>query len=224
MITIPEIQDIIMSNNPHGYYHTYKQEEQGYWQYIPDWIIQYSYNNRLKNFIDIGMAYGTLGIFTKLNTDANFYGIDFVKYASDELIQKYDINYKLANIELDNFDEYYEKFDMCIFTETLEHMRYSPINVLTKIKNMLTKNGVIMLTTPDSSSKWGRVKKYYADWKHMLLPYPIPRMQFKDEHIYQFSILELKEIFDICKLKIDKWELSEPREGYRHFNIQLSKK
>jgi SAM-dependent methyltransferase len=222
MITIPEIQDIIMSNNPNGYYSTYKQYEQGYWEYIPDWIIQYSHNNRTRNFIDCGVAYGTLGMFTKLNIGANFYAIDFVKYMSDELIQKYDINYKLANIELDDFNEWYGKFDCCIFTEALEHMRHSPINVLTKIKNMLTKNGVIFLTTPTQET-WGKITKYYADWKHMLFPYPIPNRKFLDEHVYVYSENELLEIFDIAGLKIDKWQLSEGQKGLKHFNIQLSK-
>jgi SAM-dependent methyltransferase len=217
MITIPEVQDIIMQNNPHGYYHIYNQYEELYWGKILEWILELK---SVRNILDIGCAYLSLGLFSKLNHNAELYAIDFVQYASNELINKYNINYKISNIELDEFP-WNTKFDQINITEVLEHLRYSPLYTLNKLKDLLTDNGVIFMSTPDSESSWGKVTKFYNTWEDM--PYPDKNIILPDEHIYTFALSELLSIFYIVGLKVDKLDYSESGEGLKHFNIQLSK-
>ena len=215
MISIKETQQIILQNNPHGYYSTYMQYEQSYWSNIPSWILK---QNNITNVLDIGCAYGSIGLFTKFNTNADLYCIDFMKYMSDELIEKYDINYQINNIETDAFP-FSQKYDLIIFTEILEHLNYSPITTLEKIANLLTDNGVIMLSTP-SAEYWGKLP-YYNSWKDM--PNIDQEIEIKDQHIYQFNLDELKKIIKIVGLKIDKMQMSSGTNGLKHFNMQLSK-
>jgi len=220
MITIPEIQDIIMSNNPHSYYHIYKQYEQSYWKHIPNWILEHCRNNNIKNCIDLGIAYGTLGLYTKLFTNCNVYGIDFVKYISDDLVNKYNINYQLKNIELEEFN-YDTKFEIVLFTEVFEHLNFNPIKTMQKINSILSDNGKVFFSTPDSASKWGKIN-IYQTYKEM--PEPNSNIEIKDAHIYQYNIDELKKIFNLSGFKIDKLDYSESGKNLRHFNIQLSKR
>jgi 2-polyprenyl-3-methyl-5-hydroxy-6-metoxy-1,4-benzoquinol methylase len=216
MITIPEIQNIILNTNPHSYYETYMKYENNYWNNIPQWIIDYSKNKKINNILDIGCGYGTLGLFTKLNTNANLYCIDFMQYASNDLIEKYNINYKLNNIETEEFP-WDIKFEICNFTEIFEHLNCNCIKTLTKIKNLLTDDGVIFFSTPNAST-WGKLNQYNS-WKD------IPEIVdiLEDKHIYQYFESELFEIFKMVGLKIDKSKLSKSINGFDHFNIQLSK-
>jgi SAM-dependent methyltransferase len=214
-------QSEISALNPNGYYETYKKYEFGYWQHIPEWIYEYCQENNVKQTIDCGMAYGSLGLYVKLISGCDLFGIDFIKYISDELINKYNIKYQIKNMELESLDEFNGKFDLILFTEVLEHMRYSPLSILRKIRNLLISNGVIMLSTPDSSSGWGKITKFYKSWRDM--PEPDRNIVLPDQHIYQFDIFELKEIFNIVGLKIDKLDYSKSGKDLRHFNMLLSK-
>ena len=221
MISIQDVQDILSDekNNPHGYYNVYKKYETAYWEFIPRWILRYAKTKEVKNVLDIGIAYGTLGLFAKLNTGCNLYGIDFMRYMSDELIQKYDIKYLPKNIETDEF-KFDAKFDICIFTEALEHMNFSVIPTLLKIKNLMTDDGLLFLTTPDAESGWGKLRRYktYND-----MPKIGDKITIEDTHIYQFNLSELKEIFNTVGLNIDKVYYSESSKNMKHFNFQLSK-
>jgi SAM-dependent methyltransferase len=219
-MNIKEVQEIVLDNNPNLYYPVYKNYEELYWGKIPEWIIEYNKDNKIDSCLDIGIAYGSLAMYVKLNTDCDLYGVDFVKYISDDLIRKYDINYKINNIEIDNFP-WDKKFNVIIFTEIFEHLNYNPLRTLYNIKNLLTDNGKIFFSTPDSSSAWGKINTYYNSW--IDIPEIGQEVEIRDEHIYQYNIDELLEIFKIVGLKIDKLDYSESSENMKHFNIQLSK-
>jgi len=219
MFSVKDAQKIISENNPNGYYETYKKYEELYWKYIPNWIRRYSKTKKVKNVLDLGIAYGTLGIFTKMNTECNLYGVDFIKYMSEELIENYNINYSIKNIELDELN-FNVKFDIIIFTECFEHLNFNPIPTLNKIKNLLTDDGVLMFSTPDSDSSWGKLSKYktYKD-----IPLPNEQSEILDKHIYQYNLTELREIFDEVGLNIQKTYYTESGKNVMHFIIQLSK-
>ncbi|MEN6390485.1 MAG: hypothetical protein ABFD04_08700 [Syntrophomonas sp.] len=102
MISINAVQDIISQNNPNGYYSVCRNYEESYWKHIPDWILDFSSKIKINNILDIGLAYGTLALFSKLNTEANLYAVDHIKYISHDLLDKYAINYRTKNIETDD--------------------------------------------------------------------------------------------------------------------------
>jgi len=216
---VNKVQKEISSLSPHKYYRIYKNEEGRYWKYIPDWIKEFNNNIKINNCLDIGIAYGTLSLITKEITNCNLYGVDFIKYISNDILKKYNINYQLKNVELDSFD-YDIKFELIILTEVLEHFNFNPVPTLIKIKNILTDNGVVMFSTPDSESDWDKLTQY-GSWKD--IPDINYEIEIQDKHIYQYSLDELKELFSIVGFKIDKTETSILRYNYKHINLQLSK-
>jgi 2-polyprenyl-3-methyl-5-hydroxy-6-metoxy-1,4-benzoquinol methylase len=215
---LDQAQSEISALNPNGYYETYKKYEFGYWQYIPNWIFRYCQNNNVKNTLDVGVAYGTLALFTKLISSCDLYGVDFVKYISDDLVKKYDIKYQINNIEIEQFP-WDIKFDVILFTEIMEHLNYNILPTLLKIKSLLSKNGKIFLSTPDAFF-WGKCNEY-KNWQDM--PDISKIIEIKDQHIYQFGETELLEIFKTVGLKFDKIMWADGFNGMKHFNIQLSK-
>ncbi|MEN6462536.1 MAG: class I SAM-dependent methyltransferase [Syntrophomonas sp.] len=218
MISISIVQDLIAQNNPNKYYFVYRQYEEAYWQHIPGWISEFSRDNKIGNILDIGLAYGTIALYARLNTGADVYALDSAQYISDDLLAKYDIHYVTKNIETE--DVIYEhKYELIIFTEVFEHLNYYCIPTLLKIKKMLADNGVIMFSTP-AQEFWGRTGEYES-WKDM--PTIDKKIETKDAHIYQYNLKELLEIFKTVGLKIDKFRLSDGFNNMKHFNMQLSK-
>lgn len=219
MISINIVQELIAQNNAGEYYSVYRHYEELYWKHIPGWILDYSKKNKINNILDIGLAYGTLALFSKLNTMANLYGIDLIKNISDELLKKYAITYMTKNIEIEDI-AFEKKFELIIFTEVFEHLNYYCIPTLLKIKDLLDDNGVLMFSTPAQES-WGKISTYDS-WRDM--PTVDQNIEIKDEHIYQYNLKELLEIFIMVGLKIDRFHLADGANGMKHFNMQLSKK
>ena len=206
MITINEVQDIISLLNCNWYYSVYKQSELLYWLSISEWILDQS----ITNVLDIGTAYGTLLLYTMLNHNCNAYSIDNKQIMSNELIDKYNIKFQMKSIETDEF-EYDIKFDAIILTEVFEHFNFKPIATMKKIADMLTDDGMIYFSTPDSN-KSGKLG-YYSKWDDM--PEANTKHNILDAHIYQFNIDELKDIFNQVGLYIYKMNSSNSS------NIQL---
>lgn len=77
-----------------------------------------------------------------------------------------------------------------------------------------------MFSTPDSESDWDKLPQY-SSWKD--IPNADNKIEIQDKHIYQYCLFELREIFNIVGLKIDKIEYSILRYNYKHINLQLSK-
>lgn len=215
MIDISEVQKIILDNNPAEYYKEYMRHEINYWKPMLDWMPE---ENNIKNILDVGVGYGTLLIFSGLNHNANLFAIDNKKYMSDKLIKDFNINYNLINIEIEK--PYYDiKFDYIILSEVLEHLNFNPIVTLTKLKNMLNKNGILFLSTPDAKA-YGKLD-YYDNWRD--IPNYDSKIEIKDAHIYQYNFDEVCELFDEAGFKIEKY-VSVGFGDYLNMNFKLSKK
>lgn len=215
-MTIKEVQNIIKEHDMIPYYNIYSQEEEGYWANIPQMILN---KQNVTNILDIGGAYGCLALFSKINKNANLYALDLFQYMPDKLIKKYNIKYKELNIELQDSPWEELKFDIIILTEILEHFNFNPVPTMIKIKELLSEDGIIMLSTPDASS-WGTCG-IYKSWEEM--PEPNKDTIIQDCHIHQFNESELIEVIKKSGLKIDIWGKSTNKYGLKHFNIQLSR-
>jgi 2-polyprenyl-3-methyl-5-hydroxy-6-metoxy-1,4-benzoquinol methylase len=62
-----------------------------------------------------------------------------------------DPKVSILNIETENFPFEKNFFDLVICTEVIEHISYSPSNLLKKINHILKPNGHFILTTPNVS-------------------------------------------------------------------------
>jgi 2-polyprenyl-3-methyl-5-hydroxy-6-metoxy-1,4-benzoquinol methylase len=218
MISVTDSQKVISESKPNSYYKDkYRDEEISYWLLIPKWIYELSNKNKVVNCLDIGAAYGTLAIYSKAILNCHIYCIDFTdEYISKQLIYDNNINFEICNIEIDKipFDL---KFDMVIFTEVLEHLNYNPVSTLKKIRNIMTRNGVLYISTPDARA-WGKVTKYYKDYN--LIPEPGIIKPIIDDHVYQYNIEEFRQIIDAAGFRISKLKYS-PGILNRHINAEL---
>lgn len=229
-------EEITSLGNP--LYKNYKKSELFFWIKIPMWLCLDKKTTDMKKCLDIGSAYGTLSVFTKRITDCDIYALDAVELLSQDLVDKYDINYAISNIEKDSFP-WEEKFDVIIFTEIFEHLFYNPIAVLEKLKSLLKEDGRLYFSTPDAK-EWGRITEPYKNYKEIPY-YDSSVVDFPDKgskkscnvfqllkrslrknsgHTYQYTKEELLELFDKVGFEVERFDYA-PGISSRHFNMTL---
>lgn len=221
--TLNECQNEILTANPDSpSIKLYSEQERLYWEHVPLWIYEQNRHKRIKQCLDIGCAFGTLALFSKKISNCNIYCIDRRNDLLKESIRKkYSINFSLSNIEFDQMP-WDKKFDTIIFTEIIEHLNYHPLSTLKKIREALSKDGSLYLSTPDAS-QWGRISTYYKTMSDM--PYPSSdkiSSVYVEEHVYQYGEDELVELVKSAGFKIDKFDYSRGVEGVgRHLTLKL---
>jgi len=219
MKEIVKCQEEIANSNPHPHYLSeYRDSEISYWLHIPKWMYEDSKKKTIKRCLDIGCAYGTLALYCKKIFKCEVYCVDFVETYINQELAKRHFFFKVNNIELDSFP-WEGQYDVIIFTEVLEHLNLYPVPTLKKINDLLALNGVLYLSTPDAS-QWGRVTKYYANYKDM--PAKMNELDVVDDHIYHYNKHELLEIIDEAGFRIERSKYS-PGLLNRHFNLALVK-
>jgi len=219
MRKIRECQEEITNSNPHPHYLSeYRESEISYWLHIPKWMYEDSKKKTINRCLDIGCAYGTLALYSKRLFKCEVYCIDFLETYINQELAKRHFFFKVNNIELDPFP-WEGQYDVIIFTEVLEHLNLHPVPTLKKINDLLALNGVLYLSTPDAS-QWGRVTKYYANYKDM--PAKINGLDVVDDHIYHYNKHELLEIIDEAGFRIERLKYS-PGLLNRNFNLTLVK-
>jgi SAM-dependent methyltransferase len=220
MKDINQCKKEISTLNPHAkYLRDYRDQEAYYWLKIPNWIRQDGAKTTVKRILDVGCAYGTLALYCKKLFNCDVYATDYVDtYLSPQLATKYNFDFKVNNIELDDFPWKIE-FDLIILTEVLEHLNFNPVPTLKKIRQLLCENGKLYLSTPDAS-QWGRVTKYYSSLSEM--PPPKKGQAPIDDHVYQYTKKELFSVLASAGFNIDRFGYS-PGFEFRHFNLTLSK-
>jgi len=224
-VTIPECQAEVLAglkseNHPSaGWYETrYAPAEQGYWAPLVHWADSLLLS--IDSVLDVGAAYGTLIVYVVSRFEPKRRVIvDAYRNLSKSIAERYHLDYLDIDVERDDLPG--GKFDLVLFTEVLEHLNFSPIPTLRKIRDALSDSGVLMLTTPDAQS-WGRRYVHYDSWEEM----PIasrespPRI---DGHIWHYSEEELAKIFELSGLSVLKFERSTSVGG-KHLCYLLTRK
>lgn len=213
---IKSAKKIIQENNPNDYYKIYETYETKYWEHIPTMIESHVDGKQINNVLDIGAAYGTILMYMHiLIPEAKLSVIDNTEYMSMELRNKYRIQYIKDTIENLQWKPK-TRFDVIIFTEVLEHLNFNPFKTLCTLRDLLTEDGAIFLSTPDSTYH-GKLTQY-SSWLNM--PIYNDRVMIVDDHIYQYNIEELRYLCDIAGLKIECEQLS----SLKHINVKIVKK
>ena len=220
-VSLATVQKIIIDGhqedglNKYYYKDSYSLEEELYWQPVPDWIKAIP---NINSAIDIGAAYGTLLVFTALNQQCKIlHAVDPVGYMSESIKNKFDIYLHSTDFEK-NIVDTKQKFDLILFTEVIEHLNYAPVPTLLKIKNLMQKNGRLIVTTPDSA-EWGQVTKYYAQLTD-IPAYSGQNKPWIDGHIWQYTKNEIESVFKAAGLQVEKFAYA-PGAKYRHLCYQL---
>lgn len=215
LYSITNAQDIVSNHSPDHRYPNYRLHEVGYWGKIPSWM---ALNDDPRTLLDIGIAYGSLATWVNMNSDCQVYGVDFMKYISDELVTARGYNYQVANIETDVF-EWSDKFDAIIMTEVLEHFNFQPLTTMKKVHSYLTPGGSLYLSTPDVESQ--RSTHMYRDWRH--IPEVNPNTPIRDCHVYEYREDELRELLECAGFSIKHFDRTMNNTGHLHFNVECTK-
>lgn len=217
--TLADAQKRVADFTPHPNYAVYRQQERLYWAAAPRWIA----DARLtpdSRVLDVGCAYGTLAVFTRLAFGARVHGVDFIDaYTPRDLFRRLEIPFAVCNIEFDE-PPFPPPFDLILFTEVLEHLNFDPVPTLARLAGLLRPGGWIILTTPDAS-EWGRVTTFYRRLADM--PPPRRRDYYFDGHVWQYQVHELLWVVERAGLIPVALEYS-PGVTARHFNLLLKRR
>ena len=140
-------------NKPGTYYSNYRPEMQ---QLFPE---------TTKTFLDVGCGNGTMAAEIKAKHNVEAWGVEYMDVEAEKA--KDILDYVFSGTIEDNLrnlpDNY---FDVIYFNDVLEHLT-DPYNVLSKIKDKLTSNGVIISSIPNIRYH-GAMRSYLfnKDWKY----------------------------------------------------------
>ena len=162
--------------------------------------------------LDIGSHYLHLPIILK-KYDFDLYGFDINIFTDLNLIKRRakeeNIDNRTIKSDLEDgkfpFEEN-EKFDLILFTETIEHLSFQPHKMWTGIFKLLKKRGKVYITTPNSLSirrilyQIFRILNFegYGPKLEDLLLKPSYALHWKE-----YSPKEMSKYFEILGLKVD---------------------
>ena len=222
-MTPQEIQaDLCHIYGPGHYYTTiYHKQELLYSGKVAEWLQAEAAGKG--PVLDIGPAYGTLSCLASSN-GALVLCVDAIRYLSETAASKYWLQFRKADIERHEL-EFTKHFHVVILTEVLEHFNFHPIPTLWKIRNMMKKDGILLLSTPDADS-WGRVDNGHGgkyDALHEIPPYrpELGKQPWFDGHVWQYTEAELRATLSSAGFKVLDWETSISPGG-RHFNVRAT--
>lgn len=190
-----EVQEEIEQTRFHPHYaEEYRRVEISYWGPILHVLRDRALDGkRYRACLDVGPGHGTLAVYAA-RLGWHPFAIDILPaFLSPQLIQKYHIQFQVANIEAGEVP-WTTPFDVIIMTETLEHFNYDPRTTLTILRNHLATDGVLLLTTPDRFSGWGDARFRGPYWD---LPPFDPSRAIEDPmgtHVKVFDKQELQHL------------------------------
>lgn len=170
-----------------------------WWYDTLEYVINQPFKNRNDriSLLDVGPGAGLESLLYQklLGCKLNWINLERQKQVYDvsynsDLIQQHGIQVQIGYIEADDFSG---EHDIIIFTDIIEHLAYSPVDTLKKLRNMLKDGGYLVLSTPNR-----KTTNYYTDWRL----FPSAKDNAVDVlritncgHVYEYSPSELEEIF-----------------------------
>lgn len=209
--------EIAASNPSPRYVQGYMQDEISYWLRIPEWLYE-DQSEPGQRCLDIGSAYGTLGLFCRKTLGARVWCTDIREdYMSQVLIDRHGFDFVVHNVELEPFP-WDIKFDVIILTEVLEHFNFHPVSTLRRIRESLKIDGNLYMSTPDAA-EWGREENRFQSYEDM--PSADETLPLHDGHIYIYDEEELLAIAEEAGLVVERLDYAPGIAG-RHLNLQLT--
>lgn len=87
------------------------------------------------------------------------YGLDLrISQKIIDRSKKYNITNKLSDLSVDRIPFLDNYFDLIIFSETLEHFNFYPLNIFKEFYRILKSDGEIFITTPNLLRLNNRIK------------------------------------------------------------------
>jgi ubiquinone/menaquinone biosynthesis C-methylase UbiE len=122
------------------------------------------------NFLDIGT--GT-GLMLDCARDTGFlpWGIEFSGFSSKRAAQNHPSRVICGTLNATRFKDQF--FNVITMTDVLEHL-FDPVNLLQELNRILSKSGILCITTPDTNSITKKILG--ANW-----------FQYKREHLLYYN-------------------------------------
>lgn len=187
-----------------------------HWCYL--WEDEYLSKNQISSIAEVGPGFGLMTLVTLLKYEG--ISVDWYLWGREEkraldvgeihflkkIINKYSNRIRdiYGYIEKENLMDGH-KYDVLIITEVFEHFRVNPVQMMKNLKSALKDDGRIFFTTPD----WGHLY-LYESWEELKQCEEVTLEEIQDRtinysHIYQYSEKELREIFSLAGLKVEKY-------------------
>ena len=159
-----------------------------------------------KKLLDIGTGRGYL-LEAARKQGFDCYGVELSEYTSKKALEKFPgkiFNGKLEESEYpDNF------FDVITMTDVIEHIT-NPIGFFEEIKRILRKNGIILITTPNTSSV---IRKIMAkNW-----------FQYKEEHVIYWNRTSIEFLMRKIGFKVLKINNNKKKLTLKYYNDYFRK-
>lgn len=155
--------------------------------------------------LDVGCATGYLLEAAK-EKGFDVYGVEFSEYSSQLAKQKFG-NEKIHNGILETSPFATNFFDVITMFDLIEHVRIPQV-VLEKAKSLLSDNGVIMISTPDTGSTSHSLMG--KKWTH-----------YKLEHFFYFNKASMNLAADRSGLKVVHYERSKKALTLNYMYLQF---
>ena len=114
------------------------------------------------NILDFGSHTGVLGVIFQ------YYGYNIRSIDLDLVIEDNIQTYKQNDLKIDRLPQDWKKlpyeddhFDLVIFSEVLEHLYESPIQILKELYRILKPEGALILTTPNVMKLENKIKYFF---------------------------------------------------------------
>ena len=187
--------------------------------HIYKWIYKDVYGSNMQlDVLDIGPGYGLLSmVITRIVQNVNLNWVCFSPHYSEqegderhkEKLGFSDTNLNIINGVIESTDFVFtKKYDIIILTEVFEHFVANPLPTLRKIADALKINGKIYFSTPN----WGHLH-LYESWKDMRTFDEFENINeyygLYAGHTYQYTKEELFNIFDLCGLSVERYDISD---------------
>src|SRR4030042_230941 len=117
-----------------------------------------------KKILDVGCNTGNLGEKLIKEKNCEVWGIDYSKEAI-KLAKKRLTQTKVFDLETYKIPFPKEKFDIIIFADVLEHLRY-PEEILKKFSNMLNESGLVFTSIPNIANIKIRFNLLLGKWDY----------------------------------------------------------
>lgn len=140
-------------------------------------------------------------------------GIQVIK--SEQYDEEFEFEFFDLNIELSKLPFEANEFDVILFCEVLEHVIVKPLDIFSRLKNILKKNGILLITTPNAVR--------LINFAHMIEGYNFFDRYHVANGVYgrhnrEFTITEIQKILIENKFKVI---YSETLDRYNYNEISM---
>ncbi len=163
--------------------------------------------NNVRNALDIGALFGVMSIFMSKH-GMRVTSLDrYVGEIPDSIKIKYNLDFIFANLETLSYPPIpSNKYDLVLMSEILEHLNYNPIPVLLMIRKAMTRDGYLVINTPDNDNypavPEGPVARYMH---HLNIPlYENGSYRQSFPHSKQYTDQEFAELLTNCGFDIQE--------------------